>query len=63
MYFAFVDSKKAFDQMPRDAVWWALRKLDLKGWLGKTVPLMYVNAQSRVRVNGFFSNDFLVQVG
>ena len=63
MYFPFVDSKKAFDQMPRDAVWWALSKLDLKEWLVKTVPLMYVNAQSRVRVNGFFSNDFLVQVG
>ena len=31
-----------------------------KEWLVKTVPLMYVNAQSRVRVNGFFSNDFLV---
>ena len=63
LYFAFVDLEKAFNRMPRDVLWWALRKLGLKEWLVKTLQSMYGNAGSRVRVNGFFSYNFLVQVG
>ena len=27
LHFAFTDLQKAFEQVPRDAVWWVLRKL------------------------------------
>ena len=57
------DLEKAFDQVHRDAVWWALRKFDVEEWLVKIVQSMYRNAQSRFRVNGTFSDDFLVQTG
>ena len=52
-----MDSEKAFDLVPRDAVWYALRKLGVEELLIKIVT------RSRVRVNGTFSGNFLVQIG
>ena len=63
LYFAFIDLEKAFDRVPRDIVWWALRKLGASEWLVKVVQTMYRNAQSRVRINSTFSDSFGVKVG
>ena len=63
LYFAFVDLEKAFDRVPRDVLWWAMRKLGIDEWLIRIVQSMYANARSRVRVNGTFSNEFEVKVG
>ena len=41
----------------------ALRKLGVEEWLIKIIESVYRNAQSRVRVNDTFSDDFLTQVG
>ena len=30
IYFAFVDLEKAFDQVPRKVLWWAMRKLGME---------------------------------
>ena len=49
--------------MPKNVVWWAFRKLCVEEWLFNIVQSMYRNARNRVRVNGSFSDDFLVQVG
>ena len=62
MPFAYVDLQKAFYRVPRDAVWWALRKLGVKEWLLRAVQSTYKNVQSRVRANGTLIDDFLVQV-
>ena len=34
LYMAFVDLEKAFDRVPRDVIWWAMRKLGVltSGW-------------------------------
>ena len=37
LFFAFVDLEKAFDRVPRDVVWWTLRKLIADEWLIKAV--------------------------
>ena len=63
LYFAFVDLEKAFDQMRRDFVWWAWRKLGVEDRLVKIIQSMYRNTRNHVGVNGTFSDDFLVQVG
>ena len=63
LYFAFVDLEKAFDRVPRDVVWWAMRKLGVEEWLIKVVQSLYTNARSQVRINGSFSKDFQVNVG
>ena len=49
--------------MSVDVVRWALRELDIEEVLVKILQSMYRNPQSRVRVNGTFSDDFLVRVG
>ena len=60
----FFDPEKAFDLFSREIIWEALRKLGVKEWLVRfLLELMSRNNQSRVGVNGSFSDDLLVQVG
>ena len=63
LYFAFVDLEKAFDRVPREVLWWALRSLGVEEWAVRVIQGMYANARSRVRVNGQLSEDFDVTVG
>ena len=63
LYFAFVDLEKAFDRVPREVLWWAMRTLGVEEWAVRAVQSMYANAKSRVRVNGQLSEEFEVKVG
>ena len=63
LYFAFVDLEKAFDRVPRDVVWWAMRKLGVDEWLINVVKAMYTNSRSQVRINCEFSDQFPIRVG
>ena len=58
-----MDLEKAFDRVPREVVWWAMRKLGVDEWIVALVQAMYTNAKSRVRVNGSYSDVFEVNVG
>ena len=44
-------------------LWWALRSLGVEEWAVHLIQGMYVNARSRVRVNGQYSEEFGVGVG
>ena len=63
LYMAFVDLEKAFDQVPRKVIWWALRKLGVEEWVVRLVQGMYANARSRVRVGEGYSEEFEVKAG
>ena len=63
LYMAFVDLKKAFDRVPRDVIWWAMRKLKIDEWLMRLVQSMYKDVRSRVRVGDGYSEEFGVGVG
>ena len=63
LYFAFVDLEKAFDRVPREVLWWALRSCGVEEWAVRIIQAMYSNARSRVRVNGQYSEEFGVGVG
>ena len=55
--------EKAFDRVPRDVLWWSMRKLGIEEWVIKTVKAMYANARSQVRINNSYSSIFNIQVG
>ena len=60
---AFIDLEKAFDRVPRDVIWWAMRKLGIDEWLVRLVQSMYKDVSSRVRVGDGYSEEFGVGVG
>ena len=59
----FVDLEKAFDRVPRNDIWLAMRKLDIDAWLVCLVQCMYQDVRSRVRVGEGYSGAFGVVVG
>ena len=63
LYMAFVDLEKAFDRVPRDVIWWAMRILGIDEWLVRLVQSMYKDVRSRVRVGSGYSEEFGVKVG
>ena len=63
LWMAFVDLEKAFDRVPREVVWWALRCLGMDEWIVSVIKAMYEDATTTVRVNGRESKAFSVRVG
>ena len=63
LYFAFVDLEKAFDRVPRSALWWAMRKVGVEEWIIRTVQAMYDKPQSKVRVGSSYNDPIDVSVG
>ena len=63
LWMAFVDLEKAFDRVPREVLWWALRKLGVDEWLINVVKSMYDGATTAVKLQGGESKEFEVQVG
>ena len=63
LWMAFVDLEKAFDRVPREVVWWALRSVGVEEWLVTVIRAMYEGARTAVRVKDGESDSFEVKVG
>ena len=63
LWMAFVDLEKAFDRVPREVVWWALRYLGVDEWIVSVIKAMYEDASTKMRMNGRESKAFNVKVG
>ena len=63
LWMAFVDLEKAFDRVPREVVWWALRSLGVDEWLVSVIQAMYADTSTMVKLNGKVSKGFGVRVG
>ena len=62
-WMAFVDLEKAFDRVPREVVWWALRKLRVDEWLVRVIQAMYEGVSTAVELGEEESVAFPVRVG
>ena len=63
LYFGFVDLENAFDYVPREVIWWAMRNVGLEEWIVQSVQAMYHNNQSKTSVDDTFTDEFGVKVG
>uniref|UniRef100_A0A8C6LTA7 Reverse transcriptase domain-containing protein n=1 Tax=Nothobranchius furzeri TaxID=105023 RepID=A0A8C6LTA7_NOTFU len=63
VYMCFVDLEKAFDRVPRGALWGILREYGVPGPLIRAVRSLYDRCQSLVRIAGSKSGSFPVRVG
>ena len=52
LWMAFVDLEKAFDRVPREVVWWALRYLGVDEWIVSVIRAIYEDATTKVKLNG-----------
>ena len=52
LWMAFIDLEKAFDRVPREVVWWALRTLGVDEWIVTVIKAMYLDASTMVKLNG-----------
>ena len=48
-WMAFVNLKKAFDRVPREVVWWALRSLGIEEWLVNVIKVLFNDITSNVK--------------
>ena len=60
---AFVDLEKAFDRVPRDIIWWALRELGVEEHVVSVIQTMYSKASTVVKLGAGESREFELRVG
>ena len=63
LWMAFVDLEKAFDRVPREVLWWALRKMGLCEWMIKIIESMYEGVTTSVKLGEELSSEFEIKVG
>ena len=63
LWMAFVDLEKAFDRVPREVLWWSLRRLGADEWMVKVIKALYEGATTAVKFQSGESKEFEVQVG
>ena len=61
--FAFLDLEKAFDQVPREVVKWAMKKLGVDECLIRSVMAMYSDNNNVISLNNIAGNKSDVNVG
>ena len=63
VYAVFVDFRKAFDSVCREALFLKLAKLGIKGKIFETLNHMYTNSTAQIKLSGHLSNKFPIRKG
>ena len=63
LWIAFVDLEKAFDRVPRESLWWALRSAGVDEWIVDVIRAMYCDSCTSVKLQECESTEFEVKVG
>ena len=50
LWIAFVDLEKASDRVPREVLWWALRRVGVDEWIVNVIKAMYEGATAAVKL-------------
>ena len=50
LYMSSIDLEEAFDQVPQDVIWWAVRKLRIEQCLLHLVQFIYKDVRNREQV-------------
>src|SRR5437870_8024431 len=60
---AFIYLEKAFDRVPREVLWWALREVEVEEWLINVIQSLYEEATTSVKLRSGESQPFEVKIG
>ena len=63
VYAVFVDFRKAFDSVCREALFLKLAKLGIRGKIFETLSHMYSNSTAQIKLSGHLSNKFPIRKG
>ena len=63
LFFTFVDLEKAYDRVPRDLVYWCLRRRGVSENLVRLVEATYHGASTVVRTMHGRTDEFPIQLG
>ena len=63
VYWCFVDLEKAYDRVPREVVYWSLRRRGVPEKLVRLVEMMYERARTAVRTKYGKTESFPIEVG
>jgi hypothetical protein len=63
LFCAFVDLEKAYDRVPRELIWWCLRKRGVTEKIVRIIKEMYDGAKTKVKTPGGPTDEFEIKVG
>jgi hypothetical protein len=63
LHMVFIDLEKAYDEVPRNIMWWTLQKHKVSIKYITLITDMYDNVVTSVRTSDGDTNDFLINIG
>ena len=63
LHLVFIDLEKAFDRIPRDLIWCALRMQNVPEIYVQVIQDMYHNVRTKIRCTAGTSDEFNVRIG
>ena len=63
LHMAFIDLEKVYNKLPKELIWWALRRKKVSQCYFDIIKDMYEGATTSVRSVGGVSSEYPVSVG
>ena len=63
LYGVFIDLRKAFDSVPRQALFYKLARMGITGNFYRALRTMYSSTTSQIKISGFLSRKFRTEKG
>jgi hypothetical protein len=63
LHIVFIDLEKAYDKIPRNVLWWVLKKYKVPAKYITLIKDMYDNIMTSVRTSDGDTDDFPIKIG